>query len=82
MVIESFLKVVSVLVNASPPDDHFYKVWIIYKNSGAEILLKESKRRFEIYVIKIDWIVSIKFGFDRESCNCGILSLLQLDEFQ
>ena len=75
VVIESFLKVVSVLVKASPPDDHFHKVWIILKVVSPG----EFKRRFEIDVVKVDWIISIKLSFDRKSSDCGVLSLLQLD---
>ena len=84
VMIDSFLKIVSILVHASPPDDHFYKVWIIPSNilTSVPIIRREIKRRFEIDVVKIDWIINIKFRFDRESCNCGVMSLLQLDEFQ
>ena len=82
--IDSFLKDFSILVPASPSDDHFYKVWIIFWNLlvGNLIIPMEIERRFEIYVVKIDWIISIEFRFDWESRNCGVLPLLQLDEFQ
>ena len=77
--IDSFLKIVSILVIAHPPNDHFHKVWIIYR--GITIC-REMKRRSEIDVVKVDWIISTKLRFDRESCNCGVMPLLQLNEFQ
>ena len=73
--IDSFLKVGSVLVKANPSDDCFYKVWITFLNilKGVPIIPMEMKRHFEIDVgAKIDWIISIKFRFNRESCNCGV----------
>ena len=77
--IDSFLKKYSFLVLASPSDDHFYIVWIIFRSRTP---ISETKRRFEIDVVEIDWIINIEFRFDCESCNCGVMSLLQLDEFQ
>ena len=84
MIIDNFLKVVSTLVLAIPSDDHFHKVWIIFLNrlKDVQIIRDEMKRRFEIYVVKIDWIINIEFLLNWESCNRGVLPLLQLDEFQ
>ena len=82
--IKMLFKVFSILVPASPSDDHFYKVWIFLRNIWIidKIILGELKRHFEIYVVKIHWIIIIEFLLDKVSCNCGVLSLLQLDEFQ
>ena len=79
--IDSFLKKVSILVEASPSDDHFYKVWIIFWNLLISVPIQpiEIERRFEIYGVKVDWMISITLHCDRESCNGGVLSLLQLD---
>ena len=84
VMIEIFFKVVSILALTSPSDYYFYKVWIIFRDilTNAPIVLRELKRRFEVYVVKIDWIIIIKFCFYRERCDCGVLSLLQVDEFQ
>ena len=49
--IDRFLEVGSVLVKASPSDDHFYKVWIIFWNLLISVPIQpiEIERRFEIY---------------------------------
>ena len=83
--IDIFLKVGSVLVIASPSDDCFYKVWIIFLNilKGVPIIPMEMKRHFEIDVgAKTDWIINIKVRFNRVRCNCGVMSLRQMDELQ
>ena len=82
--IESFFMKCSILVLTENSDNHFNEVWIVELRKLILFIIKASElnRCFEIDLVQVDWILSIEPSLDRESGNCWILPLLQLDKFQ